>query len=144
MSNKLIKDKKESFNDIHVDTGLSEVPIKDMKGNLIGTIYVNLADTNVVDRLEETIEFFENYKVPTGFDGFRKAEKEVIDRVSYILNTNADIFFKIAGPFTPLKSGELYFENVLNAVAKVIESEFHYRSKKVQRRMNKYVAKYHN
>ena len=144
MSNKMIKDKKTNFNGISVDTGVSEVPIKDRNGNLIGTIYVNPTDTNIVDRLEETIEFFKNYKVPTGFDGFRKAEKEVTDRLSYILNTDASVFFKAVGPFTPLKSGELYFENVLNAVAGLIKKEMKFRTNKVQRRANKYTAKYHN
>ena len=54
-----------------------------------------------------------------------------------------EAFFSIMGAFSVLASGELFFENVLGAVAKVIEREFSVRAKKLQRRMNKYVAKYH-
>ena len=91
------------------------------------------------------IEFFNTYKIPDGEDGVSKAEKEIVEKISYLINADAEeSFFKILGAFSALENGELYVENVLNAVAKVIEREFHHRSKKVQRRMNKYVAKYHN
>ena len=46
------------------------------------------------------------------------------------------------GPFSALASGELFVENVLASIAKVIENELSIRTKRVQRRMNKYVAKY--
>ena len=45
-------------------------------------------------------------------------------------------------PFTPLKSGKLYIEEVVEKIGTVIESETGKRLKKVQNRMEKYTAKY--
>lgn len=115
------------------------------KGKKLGVFEFRPSDTNIVNRLDEVIEFFNTYKMPDGEDGVSKAEKEIVEKISYLINADAgESFFKILGAFSALENGELYVENVLNAVAKVIEREFNCRSKKVQRRMNKYVAKYHN
>ena len=51
-------------------------------------------------------------------------------------------FFSILGPFSPLASGKLFFEEVVDAIGRVIETETEHRAKKVRTRMNKYVAKY--
>ena len=77
-------------------------------------------------------------------EAIRTAEKEMIEKMSYLIGGDAgEAFFTILGPFSVLASGELFIENVLGAIAKVIEREMSIRTKKVQRRMNKYVAKYH-
>lgn len=46
------------------------------------------------------------------------------------------------GPFSPLASGKLFFEEVVDAIGRVIETETEHRAKKVRTRMNKYVTKY--
>ena len=75
----------------------------------------------------------------------RKAEDDITERISYLIGEDAkETFFSILGAFSPLANGELYMENVLSSIAKVIEKEMNIRTKKVQSRMNKYVAKYHN
>lgn len=143
MSNKLIKPAQE--NKIIIDDGSKVYSIENKRGKKLGTFEFRPSDTNIVDRLDEVIEFFNNYKVPDGEDGVATAEKEITEKISYLINADAEeSFFKVLGAFSPLENGELYVENVLNAVAKVIEREFKHRAKKVQRRMNKYVAKYHN
>lgn len=143
MSNKLIKPSNE--NKIIIDDGSKSYTIENKKGKKLGVFEFCPSDTNIVNRLDEVIEFFNTYKILDGEDGVSKAEKEIVEKISYLINADAEeSFFKILGAFSALENGELYVENVLNAVAKVIEREFHHRSKKVQRRMNKYVAKYHN
>ena len=67
----------------------------------------------------------------------------VADELSYLIGSNSkESFFSILGPFSPLASGKLFFEEVVDAIGRVIETETEHRAKKVRTRMNKYVAKY--
>lgn len=142
MSNKLAKPQS---NDIVIDDGSKVYNIKNKQGKLIGRFEFRPSDTNIVKRYEEVVEFFNNFTVPEDTDqAIQTAEKEMTDKMSYLIGGDAgEAFFTIMGPFSALASGELFIENVLSAIAKVIEKELSVRTKKVQRRMNKYVAKYH-
>lgn len=142
MSNKLAK---PQTNDIIIDDGSKVYNIKNRQGKILGKFEFRPSDTNIVKRYEEVVEFFNNFSVPENTDeAMQVAEKEMTEKMSYLIGGNAeDAFFSIMGPFSALASGELFVENVLGAIAKVIEKEMDVRTKRVQRRMNKYVAKYH-
>lgn len=142
MSNKLAKPQS---NDIVIDDGSKVYNIKNKQGKMLGRFEFRPSDTNIVKRYEEVVDFFNNFTVPEDTDqAIQTAEKEMTDKMSYLIGGDAgEAFFTIMGPFSALASGELFIENVLNAIAKVIEKEMSVRTKKVQRRMNKYVAKYH-
>lgn len=141
MSNKLIKPQS---NDIIIDDGGKVYNIKNKQGKVLGRFEFRPSDTNIVKRYEEVVDFFNNFTVPEDTDqAIQTAEKEMTDKMSYLIGGDAgEAFFTIMGPFSALASGELFIENVLGAIAKVIEKELSVRTKKVQRRMNKYVAKY--
>lgn len=142
MSNKLAK---PQTNDIIIDDGSKVYNIKNKQGKLLGRFEFRPSDTNIVKRYEEVVDFFNNFTVPEDTEqAIQTAEKEMTDKMSYLIGGDAgEAFFTIMGPFSALASGELFIENVLSAIAKVIEKELSVRTKKVQRRMNKYVAKYH-
>lgn len=142
MSNKL---SKPQSNDIVIDDGSKVYNIKNKQGKMLGRFEFRPSDTNIVKRYEEVVDFFNNFTVPEDTDqAIQTAEKEMTDKMSYLIGGDAgEAFFTIMGPFSALASGELFIENVLSAIAKVIEKELSVRTKKVQRRMNKYVAKYH-
>ena len=142
MSNKLAKPQS---NDIVIDDGSKVYNIKNKQGKMLGRFEFRPSDTNIVKRYEEVVDFFNNFTVPEDTDrAIQTAEKEMTEKMSYLIGGDAgEAFFTIMGPFPALASGELFIENVLNAIAKVIEKELSVRTKKVQRRMNKYVAKYH-
>lgn len=145
MSNKLIKPQKPQSNDIFIDDGSKVYTIKNKRGKIIGEFEFRPSDTNIVKRYEEVVDFLNNFKMPedTG-EAFLTAENEIKEKMSYLIGGDAgEAFFSILGPFSALASGELFVENVLGAISKVIEKEMSVRTKKVQRRMNKYVAKYH-
>ena len=73
----------------------------------------------------------------------KKVESMVADELSYLIGSDSKAsFFSILGPFSPLASGKLFFEEVVDAIGRVIETETEHRAKKVRTRMNKYVAKY--
>ena len=46
-------------------------------------------------------------------------------------------------PFSPLESGKLYIEEIMEKLGDIVEAEFDTRVKRVQSRQNKYTAKYH-
>lgn len=142
MSNKLAKPQS---NDIVIDDGSKVYNIKNKQGKMLGRFEFRPSDTNIVKRYEEVAEFFNNFTVPEDTEQtIQAAEKEMTEKMSYLIGGDSEeAFFSIMGPFSALASGELFIENVLNAIAKVIEKEMSVRTKKVQRRMNKYVAKYH-
>lgn len=142
MSNKLAK---PQTNDIIIDDGSKVYNIKNKQGKLLGRFEFRPSDTNIVKRYEEVVDFFNNFTVPEDTEqAIQTSEKEMTDKMSYLIGGDAgEAFFTIMGPFSALASGELFIENVLSAIAKVIEKELSVRTKKVQSRMNKYVAKYH-
>lgn len=142
MSNKLAK---PQTNDIIIDDGSKVYNIKNKQGKMLGRFEFRPSDTNIVKRYEEVVDFFNNFTVPEDTNqAIQTAEKEMTDKMSYLIGGDAgEAFFTIMGPFSALASGELFVENVLGAIARVIEKELSVRTKKVQRRMNKYVAKYH-
>lgn len=142
MSNKLAKPQS---NDIVIDDGSKVYNIKNKQGKMLGKFEFRPSDTNIVNRYEEVRDFFEHFSLPDETDEARKeAEKSVKEQMSYLIGGNSEeAFFSIMGPFSALASGELFVENVLQSVKGVIEREMNVRMKKVQRRMNKYVAKYH-
>lgn len=144
MSNKVIKPQS---NDIIIDDGTKVYNIKNLRGKLLGTFEFRPADTNIVNRYEEVVDFFNNIAIPETEDTektVKEVENQVVEKMDYLIGGDSkEAFFSIMGAFSVLASGELFFENVLGAVAKVIEREFSVRTKKLQRRMNKYVAKYH-
>ena len=111
---------------------------------MLGRFEFRPSDTNIVKRYEEVVDFFNNFQVPEDTEqAIQAAEKELTDKMSYLIGGDAEeAFFSIMGPFSALASGELFVENVLGAISKVIEKEMSVRTKQVQRRMNKYVAKY--
>lgn len=142
MSNKIYN---QQTNDIIIDDGSKVYNIKNKQGKMLGKFEFRPSDTNIVERYGEVVDFFNNFTVPENKDdAIKTAEKEMIDKMSYLIGADSkEAFFSIMGPFSALASGELFIENVLGSIAKVIEKELSIRTKRVQRRMNKYVAKYH-
>lgn len=147
MGYKKVKNNNMS-NDIIIDDGKKVYNIKNKIGEKLGQFSFRPSDTNIVKRYEEVVDFFNNYKTSseTASDDMAKAlEKEVSEKISYLINSDAaEAFFSILGPFSVLESGEIFFENVINAIGAVIEKEMSVRTSRMNRRMNKYVQKYHN
>ena len=144
MSNKCVKPQQQN-NVIVVDDGSKVYDIVNKMGKKLGEFEFRPSDTNIVKRYEEVVDYLNNFKMAEDTEeAFLAAENEIKVKMSYLIGGDAgEAFFSILGPFSALASGELFVENVLGAISKVIEKEMSVRTKKVQRRMNKYVAKYH-
>lgn len=142
MSNKLAK---PQTNDIIIDDGSKVYNIKNKRGKMLGRFEFRPSDTGIVNRYEEVVEFFNNFELPEkSTEAMKAAEKVIVEKISYLIGADSqEAFFNCLAPFSPLASGKLFVEEVLDSIAKVIEKELSINAKRVQRRMNKYVAKYY-
>lgn len=139
------RNENDRANDIVIDDGSKVYNIKNRSGAILGRFCFRPSDTNIVQRYEEVVEFFNNLKIPENEEGAIKTiENEVVNKIGYLIDADAkEAFFDILGPFSVLSNGELFVENVVNAIGKTIEKEMSVRTKRMEKRMNKYVAKYH-
>ena len=72
-----------------------------------------------------------------------RVENELASQLNKMFNSNiADPIYSVMSPFTPLASGKLYIEEIIEKLGDLIETETGARLKKVQSRMSKYTAKY--
>lgn len=138
------KNEDNRTNDIIIDDGSKLYDIKNKSGALIGQFSFRPSDTNIVHRYEEVVDFFNNLKIPENEEAAIKTiENEVVEKIGYLINADAEeAFFGILGPFSLLANGEFFVENVVNAIGKVIEKEMSVRTKRMTRRMNKYIKRY--
>jgi hypothetical protein len=141
MSNKLVKPQS---NDIIIDDGLKTYYIKNKQGHVYGKFDFRPSDTNLISRYDEVVEHLNSFSTPENEPAdIKKVENMVADELSYLIGSDSkESFFSILGPFSPLASGKLFFEEVVDAIGRVIETETEHRAKKVRTRMNKYVTKY--
>ena len=69
----------------------------------------------------------------------------VYEQVDYLLDAKvSESIFSIMGPFSPLPSGQFFFENILAAISQIIQSESEQNVEKVREKVSKYTKKYHN
>ena len=115
---------------------------------MLGKFEFRPTDTNIVKRYEEVVEYYNSYQLPENPSeaDMRKAEDDITERISYLIGRRCKKrhSFLSSEHSHHWRMEELYMENVLSSIAKVIEKEMNIRTNKVQSRMNKYVARYHN
>lgn len=134
---------------IIIDDGTEEFTIEDKQGNILGSFRMNPSDVNIAKRFEEVADKIthladnvdENQDLVDVIDDL---EKKVYEQINYLFNADiADEFFSITSPFTPLANGQLFLEQVLEQIGKLVESDTGKRFKKIQTKASKYTKKYH-
>lgn len=139
-------------NEIIIDDGLKTYDIKSKNGRLLGQFSFNPSDTNIVHRYNSSIkifeEIYEDFKNLSDSEFNEENVKRIDERAFECIDNlfNSDIasnFFNVMGPFSPLPSGQLYIENVLDVIGKVIAEETGERVSKINKRIKKHTAKYH-
>ena len=138
---------------IKIDNGIKTYDIVDKNGKFFCQIEFNPSDTDFVKRYEEVKRRLSLLKNDFGKNTEKKSisvqlnelDAIVYEQIDYLLNAKvSESIFSIMGPFSPLSSGEFFFENVLNAISIIIKKEADKNTAKVEKRINKYTRKYHN
>lgn len=145
--------------EIAVDDGSQRVPINNKFGEEIGVFYFRPTDLKIIERYNETVAKFDEILAPLeavnisadgtadeddmpAMEALKEAEKRLYEACDYIFDGNmSEAFFGKMHPFSPI-NGVFYCETALNAVGNFIAAQFSQETKKVNKRLDKYVGKY--
>lgn len=126
-----------------------EYEFLDTAGKILFTISFRASDIAIIHRYDDVIEYLNKLDTSvlstaenTG-EELAKIENELAQQLNKMFNADiAGPIYSVMSPFTPLASGKLYIEEIIEKIGSLIEEETGARLKKVQSRMNKYTAKY--
>lgn len=132
---------------IQIDDGSKVYEIQNLEGITLGHIRINPSDTNIVERYEaaskELNEYLATLDDNITEEKFVEVQKTIVDKISALVGEDTSrTFFSICGPLTPLASGKIYVENVLEAVSGIIEAETGKRMEAVNKHVDEYLEKY--
>lgn len=154
-----LKQNIAAVNEIIVDDGGIEVPVKNMSGEQVGVFYFHPTDIGIIDRYNKIIGDFEKITEPLAQisikqDGttdndeesaaLKEAEKRLYEAVDYMFGGNmSEAFFGSMHPFSPV-NGAFYCERAIEAVGKYISTQFDRETAKIKKRVGRYTKKYKN
>lgn len=131
---------------IQINDGSKSYEIVNQNDKVLGVFAFNPSDMNIIDKYNDVVE-----SLKTATEKMSTGKEEELTEASSLIREKMDIlfgddtsrtFFSITGPLTPLSNGQLFVENVLEAIGAIVEKEMNVRVKKVRERMDKYTAKY--
>lgn len=130
---------------IKINDGSKSYEIVNQEDKVLGVFTFNPTDTNIVERYnavaEELKEAVKNVE-GGGEQTLVEASNKIKEKFGELIGGNTETFFTITGPLTPLSNGQLFVENILEAIAQIIEKEMNVRVKKVRAHMDKYTGRY--
>lgn len=151
-------EKVAAVNEIVVDDGAVEVPVKNRLGEQVGVFFFHPTDVGIIDRYNEVMRDFEkitepltqtNIKPDGTADGdaetaaLKEAEKRLYEAVDYLFAGNmAEAFFGSMHPFSPV-GGVFYCERAIESVGQYISTQFDRETEKIKKRVGRYTKKYH-
>ena len=126
-----------------------EYEFLDASGKPLFTISFHASDIAIIHRYDDVVEYLNKLDTSvlstaenTG-EELARIENELAQQINKMFNADiAGPIYSVMSPFTPLASGKLYIEEIIEKIGSLIETEKGARLKKVQSRMNKYTAKY--
>lgn len=126
-----------------------EYEFLDASGKPLFTISFHASDIAIIHRYDEVVEYLNKLDTSTlqtadnTSEELARIENELAEQLDKMFNANiSEPIYSVMSPFTPLASGKLYIEEIIEKIGTLIEEETGTRLKKVQSRMNKYTAKY--
>ena len=97
-----------------------------------------------IERAKATFALKNKNKKVNIYKDLEELDKIVHENIDYIVNAEVSKeFFSIMGAFSPLESGQFFFEHVLDIIYKIVEQETGERSVKIEKRIQKHTEKYH-
>ncbi len=126
-----------------------EYEFLDASGKPLFTISFHASDIAIIHRYDEVVTYLNKLDTSTlqtaenASEELARIENELAEQLDKMFNANiSEPIYSVMSPFTPLSSGKLYIEEIIEKIGGLIEAETGARLKKVQSRMNKYTAKY--
>lgn len=126
-----------------------EYEFLDASGKPLFTISFHASDIAIIHRYDEVVAYLNKLDTSTlqnaenTSEELARIENELAEQIDKMFNANiSEQIYSVMSPFTPLSSGKLYIEEIIEKIGGLIEAETGARLKKVQSRMSKYTAKY--
>lgn len=150
---------KQTAMEIVVDDGSQRIPIKNNMGEEMGVFYFRPTDIGLIQRYNDFVTKFSDILTPlqevtispdgtvdidddTAVKALDEAEKRLFEACDYMLGGNmSEAFFGKMHPFSPI-GGVFYCEIVLGKVGEFIAKQFDAETKKIDKRLSRYVGKY--
>lgn len=135
--------------DIIIDDGKQTYNIKNQNGELLGSFRMNPADMSILERFKSVENVLENITEHVDMNkDFEEVEREmsaiVREQINYLFDCDcADVLFGITSPFTIMKNGEFFLEQVINVIGTAVNADLKHRSTKIDEKIGKYTKKYH-
>lgn len=130
---------------LSVDTGSINVELEDKNGNIIGEFEFVPTDSDILKRFEAVVNVFNgmSFGDEPDTETINRAADTVREQFDYLLGGPVSVgIFAKCGPFTVVKSGNFFFEEVLEGVGGLIESATKQRINKKLAKARKAAAKY--
>lgn len=134
---------------ITLNVKMAEYDFLDDNGKVLFTLRFN-PDLDIARRYNKTTDFLNGMFAELektkedDVDVFFEKCDELKEHLNELFNTDISTpIFSVMNPFTPLESGRLYVEEVVEKLGTIVENELNVRVKKVHSRQSKYTAKYH-
>lgn len=131
---------------IRINDGSKSYEIVNQEDIVLGVFTFNPTNMDIVEKYNAvTSGLKEAFQLlPEGNEqAIIEASNQIKEKFDELIGGNAaKTFFAITGPLTPLSNGQLFIENVLEAIAQIIEAEMKVRVEKVRSHMNKYTDNY--
>lgn len=131
---------------LKVDTGAVAVTLEDTNGNQIGSFEFIPTDSDILKRFDSVVDALNGLSFESDnpdAESINRAADTVREQFDYLLAgpVSAGIFGK-CGPFTVVKSGDFFFEEVLEGIGGIIESKTKQRIEKKLAKARKAASKY--
>lgn len=142
------------LNEIIIDDGTKEVPIKNKYGKLICNLYIRPADYSIIDRYQEIRRTFDDIIAPLKDIGIKNdgtaefenewsilkdVEKKLKEKIDYLFDIEeADEIFAKRNPFSSI-GGRFFVEAVFDAIGQLVEQSVKKEAKLTKKHMDKYL-----
>ena len=136
-----------------------EYEFLDTEGKHLFNVWINPSDLGMFQRAQDLVDYLNNLDLSVTKSEEDPEKEPTLEEVATVLKENTEILgkkldglfnaeistaiFSVMSPFTPLASGKLYIEEIVEKILDAITAETNMRFKKVQSRQSKYTAKYH-
>lgn len=136
---------QENKLELKIDTGFETIPVFDEDGEQIGQFKFNPSDIDIVKRYKQVVETFNSIVVPENADDnvILEISDKIKEQIDYLLNSKTSDAIFVCNPLTPLPSGKIFAEEVIEKIAGLIEQVTDKRLEKTKAKIRKATAKYH-